>query len=143
VRPDGRITTPLISDMPAVGKTPAMLADDMKIALGEYIKDPIVSVIVENFSGTFSQQVRIVGATQKPASLPYRANMTLLDAMIAVGGLSEFAAGNRARLIRYDKTSGKQREYKVRLSDLLKNGDTSANVRLEPGDVIIIPESMF
>lgn len=143
VRPDGRITTPLVSDMPAVGKTPAMLADDLKYALGEYIKDPIVSVVVKSFSGTFSQQVRIVGATEKPASLPYRANMTLLDAMIAVGGLSEFAAGNRARLIRYDKTSGKQREYKVRLSDLLKNGDTSANVRLEPGDVIIIPESMF
>lgn len=143
VRPDGRITTPLISDMPAVGKTPAMLADDMKIALGEYIQNPIVSVIVENFSGTFSQQVRIVGATEKPASLPYRANMTLLDAMISVGGLSEFAAGNRARLIRYDKAGGEQREYRVRLSDLLKNGDTSANVRLEPGDVIIIPESMF
>lgn len=143
VRPDGRITTPLISDMPAVGKTPAMLADDLKIALGEYIKDPIVSVIVENFSGTYSQQVRIIGATEKPASIPYRANMTLLDAMIAVGGLSEFAAGNRARLIRYDKETGKQREYKVRLSDLLRNGDTSANVRLEPGDVLIIPESMF
>ncbi|MDK2766711.1 XrtA/PEP-CTERM system exopolysaccharide export protein [Sphingomonas sp.] len=143
VRPDGRITTPLVSDMPAVGKTPAMLADDLKYALGEYIKDPIVSVVVKSFSGTFSQQVRIVGATEKPASLPYRANMTLLDAMIAVGGLSEFAAGNRARLVRYDKASGKQREYKVRLSDLLKNGDTSANVRLEPGDVIIIPESMF
>lgn len=143
VRPDGRITTPLVNDMPAVGKTPAMLADDLKYALGEYIKDPIVSVVVKSFSGTFSQQVRIVGATEKPASLPYRANMTLLDAMIAVGGLSEFAAGNRARLIRYDKASGKQREYKVRLSDLLKNGDTSANVRLEPGDVIIIPESMF
>ncbi len=143
VRPDGRITTPLISDMPAVGKTPAMLADDLKIALGEYIKDPIVSVIVENFSGTYSQQVRIIGATEKPASIPYRANMTLLDAMIAVGGLNEFAAGNRARLIRFDKASGRQREYKVRLSDLLKNGDTSANVRLEPGDVLIIPESMF
>lgn len=143
VRPDGRITTPLISDMPAVGKTPAMLADDLKIALGEYIKDPIVSVIVENFSGTYSQQIRVVGATEKPASIPYRANMTLLDAMIAVGGLNEFAAGNRARLVRFDKNSARQREYRVRLSDLLKNGDTSANVRLEPGDVIIIPESMF
>ncbi|MDF0489467.1 polysaccharide export protein [Sphingomonas sp. H39-1-10] len=143
VRPDGRITTPLISDMPAVGKTPAMLADDMKIALSEYIKDPIVSVIVENFSGTFSQQVRIVGATAKPASIPYRANMTLLDAMIAVGGLSEYAAGNRAKLIRYDRGTGKQVEYNVKLSNLLKNGDSHANVRLEPGDVIIIPESMF
>ncbi|WP_294101376.1 XrtA/PEP-CTERM system exopolysaccharide export protein [Sphingomonas sp.] len=143
VRPDGRITTPLINDMPAVGKTPAMLADDLKIALGEYIKDPIVSVIVENFSGTFSQQVRIVGATGKPASIPYRANMTLLDAMIAVGGLSEFAAGNRAKLIRYDRTTGKQKEYALRLSSLLKNGDSRANVKLQPGDVIIIPESMF
>ncbi|OQW47443.1 MAG: polysaccharide export protein [Proteobacteria bacterium SG_bin6] len=143
VRPDGRITTPLINDMPAVGKTPAMLADDMKLALGEYIKDPIVSVIVENFAGTFSQQVRIVGATEKPAAIPYRANMTVLDAMIAVGGLNQYAAGNRARLIRYDRGSGKQREYALRLSNLLKNGDSRANVRLQPGDVIIIPESMF
>ncbi len=143
VRPDGRITTPLISDMPAVGKTPRMLADDMKIALGEYIKDPIVSVIVENFSGTFSQQVRIIGATAKPASIPYRANMTLLDAMIAVGGLSEFAAGNRAKLVRYDRNTGRQVEYNIKLSTLLKDGDSRANVRLEPGDVIIIPESMF
>jgi polysaccharide biosynthesis/export protein len=143
VRPDGRITTPLISDMPAVGKTPAMLADDMKIALSEYIKDPIVSVIVENFNGTFSQQVRIVGATEKPASIPFRANMTVLDAMIAVGGLNQYAAGNRARLVRYDRKTGKQVQYNLRLSKLLKDGDPSANVQLEPGDVIIIPESMF
>ena len=143
VRPDGRITTPLISEMPAAGKTPAMLADDLKIALTEYIRDPIVSVIVENFSGTSSQQVRIVGATERPASLPYRANMTLLDAMIAVGGLSEMASGNRARLVRFDGNTGRQREYRLRLSDLLRNGDVSANVRLEPGDVIIIPESFF
>jgi len=143
VRPDGRITTPLVSDMPAVGKTPAMLADDMKIALAQYIKDPIVSVIVDNFQGTFSQQIRIVGATEKPASLPYRAGMTLLDAMIAVGGLNQYAAGNRAKLIRYDKATGKQREYALKLSSLLKDGDPDANVKLEPGDVIIIPESMF
>lgn len=143
VRPDGRISTPLIADMPAVGKTPTMLAQDLKLALGEYIRDPLVTVIVDNFSGTFSQQVRIVGATEKPASLPYRANMTLLDAMIAVGGLSEFAAGNRARLVRYDKSTGRQREYGVRISDLLRRGDTRANVKLEPGDVIIIPESAF
>ncbi len=143
VRPDGRITTPLIADMPAVGKTPAMLATDMKLALSEYIKDPIVSVIVDSFSGTFSQQVRIVGATQKPASLPYRANMTLLDAMIAVGGLGEYASGNKARLIRYDRATGKQKEYGLKIGRLLKNGDASANVKLEPGDVIIIPESMF
>ena len=143
VRPDGRITTPLIADMPAVGKTPAMLAADMKLALSEYIKDPIVSVIVDGFSGTYSQQVRIVGATQKPASLPYRANMTLLDAMIAVGGLSQYAAGNKAKLVRYDRDTGKQTEYALQISRLLKRGDSSANVKLEPGDVIIIPESMF
>ncbi|KQN26894.1 polysaccharide export protein [Sphingomonas sp. Leaf33] len=143
VRPDGRITVPLVTDMPAVGKTPTMLADDLKLALGEYIKDPIVSVIVKNFAGTFSQQVRVVGATEKPASIPYRANMTLLDAMIAVGGLNQFAAGNRARLVRFDKATGKQKEYAVKLGSLLKNGDSRANVRLEPGDVIIIPQSMF
>ena len=143
VRPDGRITTPLVTDMPAVGKTPTMLADDLKLALGEYIKDPNVSIIVENFSGTFSQQVRIVGATEKPASIPYRANMTLLDAMISVGGLSEFAAGNRARLVRFDRSTGKQKEFAVKLGKLLKDGDSRANVRLEPGDVIIIPQSMF
>jgi len=143
VRPDGRITTPLINDMPAVGKTPAMLSDDIKKALGAYIKDPIVSVIVENFSGTYSQQVRIVGATEKPASIPYRANMTLLDAMIAVGGLSQYAAGNKARLVRYDRATGKQTEFALQIGNLLKKGDSSANVRLEPGDVIIIPESMF
>ncbi|MCB2077801.1 MAG: polysaccharide export protein [Novosphingobium sp.] len=143
VRPDGRITTPLITDMPAVGKTPSMLAEDLRLQLSQYIEEPLVSVIVNSFAGTFSQQVRVVGATEKPASIPYRANMTLLDAMIAVGGLSEFAAGNRARLIRFDKESGKQREYALRLGDLLKKGDSKANVMLTPGDVIIIPESMF
>ena len=143
VRPDGRITTPLVADMPAVGKTPAMLSEDIRLQLSEYINDPLVSVIVNQFAGTFSQQVRIVGATEKPASLPYRANMTILDAMIAVGGLSEFAAGNRAKLVRFDKASGKQQEYAVRLGDLLKKGDSQANVMLQPGDVVIIPESMF
>lgn len=143
VRPDGRITTPLITDMPAVGKTPSMLAEDIKLQLSQYIQDPLVSVIVNKFAGTFSQQVRVVGATEKPASLPYRANMTLLDAMIAVGGLSEYAAGNRAKLIRFDKTVGRQKEFAVKLGDLLKKGDSRANVMLMPGDVIIIPESMF
>ena len=143
VRPDGRITTPLITDMPAVGKTPKMLADDITLQLSQYIQDPLVSVIVNKFAGTFSQQVRIIGATGKPASLPYRANMTLLDAMIAVGGLSEYAAGNRAKLIRFDKETGKQAEYGLRLGDLLKRGDSKANVMLMPGDVIIIPESQF
>ena len=143
VRPDGRITTPLISDMTAVGKTPAMLAQDIKLRLTQYIEDPLVSVIVNKFAGTFSQQVRIVGATEKPASIPYRANMTLLDAMIAVGGLSEYAAGNRARLVRFDRGSGKQSEYALRIADLLKKGASKANVSLMPGDVIIIPESTF
>ena len=143
VRPDGRITTPLITDMPAVGKTPSMLAEDIKLQLSQYIQEPLVSVIVNKFAGTFSQQVRIVGATEKPASIPYRANMTVLDALIAVGGLSEYAAGNRAKLIRFDKESGKQREFSLRLGDLLKKGDSKANVMLSPGDVIIIPESMF
>ena len=143
VRPDGRITTPLITDMPAVGKTPKMLADDITLQLSQYILDPLVSVIVNKFAGTYSQQVRIIGATGKPASLPYRANMTLLDAMIAVGGLSEYASGNRSKLIRFDKETGKQKEYGLRLGDLLKKGDSKANVMLMPGDVIIIPESQF
>ena len=143
VRPDGRITIPLVKDMPAVGKTPSMLEEDIRLQLSQYIEDPLVSVIVDEFAGTFSQQVRIVGATEEPASLPYRANMTILDAMIAVGGLSEFAAGNRAKLIRFDKQLGRQREYALRLSDLLKRGDSDANVLLQPGDVVIIPESTF
>ena len=143
VRPDGRITTPLITDMTAVGKTPSRLAEDIRKVLVQYIEEPLVSVMVDKFQGTFSQQIRIVGATEKPASLPYRANMTLLDAMIAVGGLSEFAAGDKARLVRQDKQTGQQREYDLKIARLLKRGDTSANVKLEPGDVIIIPESMF
>jgi len=143
VHPDGRITTPLVADMPAVGKTPTMLAEDIRLQLSQYIAEPLVTVIVNEFAGTFSQQIRVVGATEKPASLPYRANMTLLDAMIAVGGLSEFASGNRAKLIRFDRATGRQREYALRLGDLLKKGESRANVMLAPGDVIIIPESMF
>jgi len=143
VRPDGMITTPLITDMSAAGKTPAQLADDIRLALTKYVEDPRVSVMVDGFQGTFAQQIRIVGATEKPASIPYRANMTLLDAMIQVGGLSQYAAGNRARLIRHDRATGEQKEYDLKIARLLKRGDTRANVRLEPGDVIIIPESMF
>lgn len=143
VRPDGMITTPLISDLVAAGKTPAQLADDIRSALTKYIDNPQVSVMVDSFQGTFAQSVRIVGATEKPASLPYRANMTLLDAMIEVGGLSQYAAGNRARLIRRDRVSGKQVQYDLKIASLLKHGDIKANVRLEPGDIIIIPESMF
>jgi polysaccharide export outer membrane protein len=143
VRPDGRITTPLITDMVAAGKTPAQLADDIRAALSQYIQEPMVSVILNRPQGSFSQQIRIIGATARPAAIPYRANMTLLDVMIASGGLSEYAAGDRARLIRVDRETGRQREYDLRIASLLRRGDVSANVRLEPGDVIIIPESMF
>jgi polysaccharide export outer membrane protein len=143
VRPDGRLTTPLVTDMPASGKTPTMLAQDIRLQLSQYIEEPLVSVIVTKPNGTFDQQIRIIGATEKPASLPFRANMTVLDALIAVGGLSEFAAGNRSKLIRKDRLSGKTMEYQLRLGDLLKKGDSRANVPLVPGDVIIIPESMF
>ncbi|NBC36069.1 polysaccharide export protein [Novosphingobium sp. FSY-8] len=143
VRPDGRITTPLITDMPAVGKTPSMLAQDIQLQLSQFIQDPLVSVIVNRFAGTFSEQIRVVGATGRPASIPYRANMTILDAMIAVGGMNEFASGNRSKLIRFDKGTGQQKEYSLRLGDLFKKGDARANVHLMPGDVIIIPESIF
>jgi len=143
VRPDGRITTPLITDLQAAGKTPAQLAEDIKGKLTQYIEEPLVSIMVDKFQGTFAQQIRVVGATENPASLPYRANMTLLDAMIEVGGLSQYAAGDHARLIRQDRATGHQTEYNLKIARLLKKGDTSANVRLEPGDVIIIPESMF
>jgi polysaccharide biosynthesis/export protein len=144
VRPDGRITTALIADMPAAGKTPTMLAQDIKLQLTQYINDPIVQVIVTEFAATNNQQIRIAGAgVGKPASVPYRANMTLLDAITAVGGISEFAAGNKARLQRVDRETGRMQEYSLRINDLLRRGDTKANVMLQPGDVIIIPESMF
>lgn len=143
VRPDGRITMPLVRDMVAVGKTPTQLQNDIRDQLEEYIEQPIVSVIVNEFVSTFDQQIRIVGSTEQPASLPYRANMTVLDAMIAVGGLGEFASGNRAKLLRQEEGAQTQTEYRLRLSDLLKRGDSSANVLLKPGDVIIIPESRF
>ncbi len=143
VRPDGRITIPLVRDMPAVGKTATQLQDDIRAELVQYIEQPIVSVIVNEFNSTFDQQIRVVGSTEQPASLPYRANMTVLDAMIAVGGLGEFAAGNRAKLLRIDRSTGTQKEYRLRLSDLLKRGDSTANVMLRPGDTIIIPESRF
>ena len=143
VRPDGRITIPLVRDMPAVGKTATQLQNDIRDVLVQYIEQPIVSVIVNEFNSTFDQQIRVVGSTEQPASLPYRANMTVLDAMIAVGGLGEFASGNRAKLLRIDRSKGTQKEYRLRLADLLKRGDSSANVMLRPGDTIIIPESRF
>lgn len=144
VRPDGRITTPLITDMPAAGKTATMLAQDIKLQLSQYINDPIVSVIITDFAATNNQQVRIAGAgVGKPASVPYRANMSLLDAITAVGGISEYAAGNKARLQRVNRETGRMQEYGLRIGDLLRKGDTKANVLLQPGDVIIIPESAF
>ncbi len=143
VRPDGRITTPLITDMPAAGKTTTMLAQDVRLQLSKYVNDPIVNVIVSGFAGNYQQQVQIIGATEKPAALNYRANMTLLDALIAVGGLSEFAAGNKARLSRLDRATGQRKEYRLRIDDLLEKGDMRANVLLQPGDVITIPRSAF
>jgi polysaccharide export outer membrane protein len=143
VRPDGRLTIPLVQDIPAVGKTATQLQDYIAGELSKYIEQPIVSVIVNTPEGNFTQQVRIIGATGQPASLPFRANMTVLDAMIAVGGLNEFAAGNRAKLIRLNRATGNQVEYRLRLSDLIRRGDATANVMLMPGDTIIIPESRF
>ncbi|MEM6266216.1 MAG: XrtA/PEP-CTERM system exopolysaccharide export protein [Pseudomonadota bacterium] len=143
VRPDGRLTIPLVRDIPAVGKTATELQTYIAGELAQYIEQPIVSVIVNTPEGTYDQRIKVVGSTEQPASLPYQANMTVLDAMIAVGGLSEFAAGNRAKLIRLDREAGLQKEYRLRLSDLLKRGDASANVSLKPGDTIIIPESRF
>ena len=143
VRPDGRITIPLVRDMVAVGKTPTQLQTDIKDVLLEYIEIPIVSVILNESIGELSQQIRITGAGAQPAALPYRANMTILDAMIAVGGLGEFAAGNRATLTRFDPEAGKSVLYRLRLKDLLNKGDATANVALKPGDTISIPESRF
>ena len=141
VRPDGLISTPLIEDMPAAGKTPSQLARDMEKRLAEYIRSPSVNVIVTGFVGTYSDQVRVVGQAAHPQALPYRSGMTVLDVMIAVGGLGEFAAGNRARLIR--RADGKTTETRVRLDDLLNDGDISANLQVQPGDVLIIPETRF
>ncbi len=143
VRPDGRFTTPLIEDMVATGKTPSALAREIEQKLTTYIQEPIVSVIVNNFNGPLSQQVRVVGEAARPQAIPFRSNMTLLDVMIAVGGLTEYAAGDSARLIRYDKASNSQKEYAVKIESLLKGGKTNANVAVQPGDVIIIPESFF
>lgn len=141
VRPDGRISVPLIEDLPATGRTPTQLARDIEEKLAVYIRNPIVTVIVGGFTGPYAQQVRVIGEAATPAAIPYVANMTLLDVMINVGGLTEFAAGNRASLIRNE--NGVQAQYTVRLGDLVRDGDISANVRIFPGDVIIIPESIF
>lgn len=141
VRPDGRISTPLVEDMVASGKTPSELARDLEGALGQYVRSPEVTVIVSNFSSTFDQQVRVLGEAQQPIALPFQAGMTVLDVMVAVGGLTEFAAGNRAVLIR--GKGAERNSYRVRLDDLLRKGNISANVPVLPGDVILIPESVF
>jgi polysaccharide export outer membrane protein len=141
VRPDGRISTPLVTDVVAAGRTPEELGHDIETRLKKYVSDPIVTVIVSSFVGPYSQQVRIVGEASQPKALPYLAHMTVLDAMIASGGLTPFASGNRAKLIR--KVNGKDVSTTLRLSDLLKDGDLSANAELQPGDTIIIPQSFF
>lgn len=139
VRPDGRISTPLVEDLPAVGKTPTQLARDIEVALSDFIRAPTVSVIVSNFIGTFDNQVRVVGQAQSPQAIPYRQGMTILDVMIQVGGLAPSAAGNRARILR--RANGVAEEIPVRLNTLLNAGDLSGNLVMMPGDILIIPES--
>lgn len=141
VRPDGRITTRLVEDMQAAGKTSTQLARDIEGAYRGYVKNPTVSVTVSEFVGSPAQQIKVVGGGAKPKTVPYKNSMTLLDLMIEVGGLGEFASGNRATLVR--SVNGKRESFKVRLNDLLSKGDISANVPLFPGDIIIIPESWF
>lgn len=141
VRPDGKISVPLIEDMKATGKTPTELARDLEKAMSRYVQNPIVTVIVSGFVGPFADRVRVVGEAARPQALPYRSTMTLLDVMISVGGITPFAAGNRATLTRVvDK---KQKSYRLRLDDLLRDGDMSANVKILPGDVIVVPEAWF
>jgi len=140
VRPDGMITTPLIEDLPALGRTPTELARDMEKALGKYIRDPVVTVIATSFVGPASEQVRVIGEAAKPQALAYRKDLTVLDVMIAVGGLTDFADGNAARIFRV-ADGGKL--YMVRLRDLLKRGDITANAEMRPGDILIIPQSWF
>ena len=137
VRPDGRISTPLVQDLDVAGKTPPEIAREIEKALGKYVRDPNVTVLVTSFQGTFSEQIRIVGEATRPQAIPYRQNMTLLDVMIQAGGLTDFADGNSAVLVR-NNTS-----YTVRLKDLLKRGDITANAAVAPGDVIIVPQSWF
>jgi len=137
VRPDGRISTPLVQDLPVAGKTPPEIAREIETALGKYVREPNVTVLVTSFQGTFSEQIRIVGEAAKPQAIAYRQNMTLLDVMIQAGGLTDFADGNSAVLVR-NNTS-----YTVRLKDLLKRGDITANAAVAPGDVIIVPQSWF
>jgi polysaccharide export outer membrane protein len=141
VRPDGKISVPLVEDLPAADKTATQLAREIERALSKFVRDPLVTVIVSNFVGVYQTQVRVVGQATDPRALPYRDNMTLLDVMIAVGGLTEFASGNRSKLVR--TVDGQTSQATVRLDDLILDGDISANVRVAPGDIIIIPEAWF
>jgi polysaccharide export outer membrane protein len=140
VRPDGRISIPLVDDMPASGKTPTDLGHDIERALAKFIREPSVSVVVSNFKGAPTEQVRIVGEATKPQAIAYRESMTLLDVMIQSGGLTDFADGNRAVLVR---ATVPPTQYSLRLKDLLKRGDISANIQIKPGDIIIVPQSPF
>ncbi len=141
VRPDGHLTAPLLEDLPAAGKTPTELAREIEEKLSTYLRDPLVTVIVNGFVGTYDQQIRIVGEAAEPQSILYRDSMTVLDVMIAVGGLTEFADANKTTLIRV--VDGKQQQFTVRLDDLIRDGDISANVDMQPGDILIIPEAWF
>jgi polysaccharide export outer membrane protein len=141
VRPDGKLSTPLVEDLQASGKTGTQLAREIEQQLSKYIQNPVVTVIVTSFVGPYGQQIRVIGEAAKPQALPYRENMTLLDVMIAVGGITDFAAGNRASILRTD--GGKKDQFPVRLVDLIRGGDLSANLTMRPGDVLIIPQSMF
>jgi polysaccharide export outer membrane protein len=140
VRPDGKISTPLVEDMVAVGKTPTGLARDIEKALAEYVKSPQVNVIVTLPASVFSQ-IKVIGQVLHPQALPYRDGMTVLDAVLAVGGLGQFAAGNRAHVVRSE--NGKQQEIKVKLDALVNNGDMKQNLPLRPGDVLVVPETRF
>ena len=141
VRPDGKITTPLVEDLQASGKTPNQIARDIEKVLSRYVQDPVVTVMITTFAGPYSQQIRVIGEAAKPQALAYRENMTLLDVMIAVGGITDFAAGNRASILRTE--GGKSFQFGVLLNDLIRRGDLSANVEMRPGDVLIIPQSYF
>ncbi|MGV0951657.1 MAG: XrtA/PEP-CTERM system exopolysaccharide export protein [Azonexus sp.] len=140
VRPDGKISAPLIDDLDAMGKDPSTLSRDIEKELGKFIRDPVVTVIVTSFVGPYSEQIRVVGEAAKPQTLPYKQKMTVLDVMIAVGGITDFADGNRATILRPSENNA---QYGVRLKDLVKRGDVSANVDMKPGDILIIPQSWF
>ncbi len=140
VRPDGKISAPLVDEMVAQGKTSSAIARDIEKKLATFVRDPVVTVIVTSFIGPYSEQIRVVGEAAKPQFLPFKQKMTVLDVMIAVGGLTDFANGNAASILR---TSEGNKQYAVRLKDLLRRGDVSANVEMRPGDILIIPQSFF